>query len=144
MIKYQSIHTFTGADIANVMNDAGIRDVAFTCLTYRPQGWTDAIREFSQTNDIELAYKIIGDILLKIEQDDETHLIANPERVKELRDSIERQATGHGDGFITNLVYALFERQTVIEGRRLGNSKEPLPATENGNGKKREKSAEPA
>jgi hypothetical protein len=142
-LNYRQTHTFSGSDIASTMGDAGLNDVTYECLTYRPEGWSELVSAFArgEGKDIDLAYEIIGGLLVSIEQSGERHLIGNKSRAIDLRDSIEAQAEGHGDTFIKSLAWAIFSQQMVVEREHLGNSERPSAALENGNRKKRERSA---
>lgn len=141
MIKYNPVYSFTSDDIASEMWDFGLEGVIFTCLTYRPAGWTEKVRKLFDNEDSDLACEVVGDILIKLEQGENTHLIGSIEQAKALMKDIDRQAPGHGPMFIRSLAFALFDRQTKMEQDRLKNLPQPLPVLENGNGKQEQRSA---
>lgn len=129
-LKQNVTHTFTGKDI----RDPVAPDITYCCKAYRPEGWTEKVIEYleSEATKIDLAFDLIGSLLLWIEQDGQKYNIGSREGAIALRDSVESQAAGYGDLFIRRLAVALYDQQVKMERERLGNYETPLMPSSDG------------
>ena len=134
MIKINKItHRFTAKDVKSRTLSA--INLEYEIRVYRPAGWEDAVDKFLEAkgkDDLALAIQVIGLSLVNVYQDGQCYPIGDPEKAKDLIDSVEDQAPGFGANYASWLALIIYNQVINLEEERLGNLEPPLPESSNG------------
>ena len=140
--KYKLTHSFTGRDI----EDVAAPEIEYTVLSHRPDGWTQKILDFreSEWQNAGLACEILAGLIDHITYEGKQYP-ATIEDVTGWRDMAEEQAPGQGDSYICKLATAVWLKQREFEDDRLGNFETPPEPSSNGtSGAKSKQAVKPA